>query len=507
MQRVQDQVKKNQQNDITLAAIDLGSNSFHLIIAKIEHNEFRPIERIGEKIQLARGLENGCLNDESIERGLACLKGFKQVIDAVKPDIVRIVGTNTLRAAKNAKTFNKKAQQILGQSIEIIAGREEARLVYLGVAHTLSDDDQSRLVIDIGGGSTEFVIGQRFETKQLESLHMGCVSYSTRFFNDGKITEKRFNSAHQSAMRELLNIRSAFTPKYWNGCIGSSGTFKAINAIIEENRWGSDEISIDHLRKLKSLLLSYTHIDEIDIAGLKENRRSVIVAGLAIALAAFDTLKIKTMRFSSGALREGVIYDTIGRLAHEDVRERTVSALVSRYSLNVEKTHRITERCQHLFTYVDKAWGLSKVDLQHIIWGIELHEIGLAIAHTQFHRHGHYMLANGDLPGFSRIDQDIVALLVRSHRRKVPLTLIKETSIHDPEHILKLVVILRLAILFKYVEQIEDLPVIKAKNKDQTLCIFINKSWQQQNPLIAAELAEEQHYFSNVGFILELKEK
>ena len=227
-----------------LAALDLGSNNFHLIVARVEHGEIRPVERIGEKVQLAAGIDdNGNLSAQAIERGLACLARLKQVLDSLQPGLVRVVATNALRVAKNSRAFTESAEALLGYPVEIIAGREEARLIYLGVAHTLSDDEQSRLVVDIGGGSTEFAIGQHFEPVQLESLHMGCVSYMARFFSDGKITPERFQNAYEAATREVLNIRHAYRQAGWNECIGSAGTLIAVAQVLEQQGWGSGSIA------------------------------------------------------------------------------------------------------------------------------------------------------------------------------------------------------------------------------------------------------------------------
>lgn len=504
MQNVQGQHVNDSEKNPVLAAIDLGSNSFHLIITRIEHHELKPIERIGEKVQLARGLHNGVLDDDAINRGLDCLRRFKQAIDAEQPNLVRIVGTNSLRAAKNARAFTREAKKIFGQSIEIISGLEEARLVYLGVAHTLADDEQARLVIDMGGGSTEFIVGQRFEPKNLESLYMGCVSYSARFFSGGKISDKCFKQAYHAASLELIPIQAQFTQKRWHDCIGSSGTFKAIDAIITANGWSDEGITLEALQTLKATLLSFNTSDDINLPGLKDSRKNLIVAGTAIALAAFEVLGISTMRYSHGALREGVIYDLMGRLEHEDVRERSIAALVTRYGINDSKSARIEEHGLALFKQLKKTWRLNNDAKQQLQWAIRLHEIGLSIAHAQFHRHGEYLIANSDIPGFSKLDQQIVATLVRCHRRKIPLDLVEEMQADGHEYFLKLIIIMRLAILFKYLGDDELLPVIKASSTGEAITLIIDPDWLENHPLMYAELLSQQAYLHSANIELTI---
>ena len=409
-----------------LAAIDLGSNSFHMVVARVEHGEARPVEKLADNVQLAAGLEDGYLDDHSIARGLECLARFRQALEMLKPDAVRVIGTNSLRVAKNARRFRHGAEAILGHPLEIISGREEARLVYLGVAHTLANDS-SRLVVDIGGGSTEFIIGERFEARLLESLHMGCVSYGERYFPGGKITAKGFEQAYLSAYAEVLNIRRDFRNVGWQDAVGSSGTLRAIESVIVANGWAETGISRENLARLRDLVSRHKSVDALSrIAGLSERRRSVFPSGVAITLAFFEALDIDGMRTSAGALREGIIYDTIGRLRHEDVRERSVGALMQRYGVDPQNAAKVEETARYLFEGVRDSWALGEDDLEHLVWGCRLHEIGLAISHSGFHKHGQYLVENSDLPGFSKTEQIELALLVRAHRQKFPVDMIEE---------------------------------------------------------------------------------
>jgi len=356
-----------------LAAIDLGSNSFHLIIAKVEHGEMRPVEALAEKVQLGAGLEDDILSQEAIDRGLDCLSRFAQLLKSVEPERVRAVGTNALRVAHNRQAFTLPARRILGTRVDVIYGREEARLVYLGVAHTLADDVTSRLVIDIGGGSTELIIGERFEPQRLESLQMGCVSYARTCFPGGKITGDNYRQAYENARLLLAPIRHEYHARHWQDCVGSSGTLRAIDALLSQHGWCEAGIDRAGLRKLEKKLLKFKHLDDIELDGLATQRRNVILPGVAIISALFDVLGIDHMRTSSGALREGVIYDLMGRLSHEDVRERTVNALMQRYSVDEDTVRIVERRARVFFTTARKARPLATPDWDLLAWAAHPH--------------------------------------------------------------------------------------------------------------------------------------
>lgn len=489
-----------------LAAVDLGSNSFHLLVAALSHGEMRPLEARGEKVQLAAGLHDGLLDDAAIARGLEALARFRQVLDALAPGTVRVVGTNTLRAAKNARAFIGPAQAILRQPIEIVSGREEARLVYLGVAHSEADDDHARLVVDIGGGSTELIIGERFEARVLESLHMGCVGYQQRFFPTGAITASRFDSASQAAYREVLTVREDFCARGWGDCVGSSGTHIAIAETLWAQGWTRGEITLDGLRRLRRALVDCGHADALgSIAGLKPARYGVFAPGVAIAIAVFEALGIERMHASSGALREGVVYDLIGRLQHEDVRERTVNALFKRSGLPEQHARRVRDVADDLFARVCADWQLRPEHRELLYWAAQLHEIGLTISHSQFHKHGQYIIQNADLPGFSRDQQTMLAILVRAHRRKFPDALLASFDAADRLALTRLCLLLRLAVVFKYVATLEGLPNLEIRTTPRGYRLEFPSGWLQQHPLTQAELRQEQSYLAQAGFRIELR--
>jgi len=474
-----------------LAAIDLGSNSFHLIVAKIDHGEMRPVEALAEKVQLGAGLENGLLSQAAIDRGLECLTRFAQLLESVDPERIRVVGTNALRIADNRRMFTEPARQILRTPVEVIYGAEEARLVYLGVAHTLADDAQSRLVIDIGGGSTECIVGERFEPRKLESLQMGCVSYSRACFVDDALTQTNFQHAYAKACVEVSHIRHNYHAERWAECVGSSGTLKAIEAIVQVNGWSESGITRESLAMLEKHLLAFDTFDSVELEGLSNSRRNVIAAGVAITSALFDMLSIPIMRTSAGALREGVIYDLMGRLSHEDVRERTINALMLRYGADEDNATIVSKRARVLFNVTRTTWQLSRNDWELLDRVARAHEIGMAIAHKHFHRHSAYLLRNADLPGFSQEEQEKLAVLALTQRGKLTSSLLNDIAQSERQTMIRLITIFRLAALFKYVEQLEQLPDFSIHTTADTLTLDFPEGWLDQHPLTARELGIE----------------
>ena len=487
-----------------LAAIDLGSNSFHLIIARVEHGEIRPVQALAEKVQLGAGLEHGVLSPEAIERGLECLSRFAQLLETIAVERIRVVGTHALRAAANRYAFTRAAARILGTRVDVIYGREEARLVYLGVAHTLADDAQARLVIDIGGGSTEFIIGQRFEPLRMESLQMGCVSYAETWFPEGRISAERYRRAYDRARLQVFRIRHAYHASHWEECVGASGTLQAIETILAQNAWCASGIDKNGLSELERRLLQYNSVDDIDVPGLAPARRNVIVPGVAITSALFDVLGITHMRTSKGALREGVIYDLVGRLTHEDVRERSVTALMLRHAVDAATADIVERRARLLYTATRKAWQLTVQDWDLLHWAARTHEIGMSIAHKHFNRHSAYLLRNTDLPGFSQEEQEQLALLALLHRGKLRLELLADVPAAELPRLQYLVCIVRLATCFKYVEQLEQLPDFSILASERALTLEFPEGWLAQHPLTARELECEQEMLGRLDLALSI---
>ncbi len=492
------------QHEPIYAAIDIGSNSFHLIVARLEHGEIRPLHVLAEKVQLGKGLKNHQLADDAVERGLACLERFQQLLASVKPDKIRAVGTNALRQAHNREVFTEPAEDILGIPVDVIYGREEARLVYLGVAHTLADDERSRLVVDIGGGSTEFILGQKFEPKRLESLQLGCVSYSERFFPDGLINKKRFNTAYDQACIEVSHIRRQFKRAHWIEAVGSSGTLQAIELLITAAGWQVEGIDHKSLKRLRKALLKFESVEEIDLEGLNERRRGVITAGVAITQAIFDVLQVEFMRTSSGALREGAIYDLIGRRSHEDVRERTVQAMLQRYAAEITNAESVAAYARQLGFETAKSWNLTEDDIDLLTWAARLHEIGIAISQKHYNRHSAYLVENSDMPGFSQGDQIFISRLLRGHRGKLPSYLFDDIPKSKKQKFARMLVLLRLAVTLKHAEISPVSPEFYAKADGDSLEVNFSHEWRESHPLTIWEVAESISVFKKLGVAVEI---
>ena len=489
-----------------LAAIDLGSNSFHMVVARQAQGEVRVLESLSEKVQLGFGLDrHNRLDDAAQQRALDCLGRFAERITGIPRGNVRVVGTNTLRMARNAMQFIARAEALLGHDIEVVAGREEARLIYLGVAHSLADDAGNRLVVDIGGGSTELIIGERFEAAETESLHMGCVSYGQRFFPEGRITEAAFRKAITAARQEVLSIDANYRRLGWAQAVGASGTVKAIAQVCEENGWSTEGVSLEGLDKARRKAIKAGHADALDLKGLRDDRKPIFASGLAILLGIFEQLDLTHMQFSSGALREGLLYDLLGRFSHEDVRERSIQALMNRHHVERAQAERVWATARAFYDQVAGDWGLDDEQaLDTLRWGALLHELGLAVSHSQFHKHGAYLVSNSDLPGFSRQEQQAVALLVRGHRRKVPLSALADCPEDEQPRWLRLCLILRLACRLHHARNDGPVPVLSLAVDGQAVTLSFPEGWLAEHPLTLADLEQEQEYFQAADYTLTI---
>lgn len=494
----------------TVAAVDLGSNSFHMIIARVVEGGLHTLDRMREMVRLGGGLDaHGNLDHASRMRAIACLERFGQRLSGMPVGSVRAVGTNTLRRAHNSHAFLRQAREALGHPIEIIAGREEARLIYLGVSHSLPDTPDNRLVIDIGGGSTEFIIGEGFESKHRESLAMGCVSYSLRFFPRGELTEVAMHAAETAAFQELRIIQPSYRSIGWRMAVGSSGTINAIQEILTANRWSIEGINLQGLQSLRQSLLTAGSIATANLAGLQPERVPVLPGGVAILIAAFKSLGIERMVVSEGALREGLLYDLMGRLLDEDVRDRTIRALIRRYHVDLSQAKRVERTALALLAQVDTNFGhtLPVDDHRHMLsWAALLHEIGLTIAHSGYHRHGAYLVANSDMPGFSRSEQQFLGALIRGHRRRFPMELFEALPEDYFEVTWRLCVILRLAVLLHHSRSPSMLPeiAIHFKPHKRSLRLSFPEGWMEGNPLTRADLEEETVILKSTGIKLRL---
>jgi len=494
-------------NQKIIAAVDLGSNSFHMIVAQIENDQLQVIDRIKEMVRLGAGLtRKKQLTQESRERALDCLSRFGQRLRDLPSASVRVVGTNTLRQVRDGGKFLQQAQAALGQPIEIIAGREEARLVYLGVAHGLAADNEQgkRLVVDIGGGSTELIIGQGMEAQERESLFMGCVSYSRRFFPKGIITKKAMEAALIAGRLEIRPYQTAYNADKWTQAVGSSGTIKAIREVVQLNQWSDTGISRKSLKKLRQHLIQKGHTDALDLQGLAEDRKPVFIGGVAVLSAVFQALNIEQMRVSDLALREGLLFELVGSIHHHDVRDRTVDTLIHRYSLDEEQGHLVAATAMSLLEQVQKKWQLTtEQNGQMLNWAARLHEVGLAISHGSFHKHGAYILAHADLPGFSRQQQRIIAALIRGHRRTLSKKIFHNLPKETRNNTLQLCIILRLSVLLHRGRSHAAKPELGIRVKKHHIHLTFPEYWLDDHPLTTAELAAEARHLESVNYQLD----
>ncbi len=491
-----------------IAAVDLGSNSFHLAVARLDHDQIRLVTTLSEKVQLAAGLDDkDRLTEEAQTRALLCLARFAQHLQGIEPTHLRVVGTNALRVAKNARAFADRAGQLLGQRVEIIAGREEARLIYLGVSQTLAGQGK-RLVIDIGGGSTEFIIGEKYRPLATESLHMGCVSFTARFFADGQLSPKAIEKAITAARQEVVSIEAAYRQTGWDKVVGSSGTIKAVQQIQQQLGLAADngDITLKGLRELHRQLLKLNHVRDINLPGLKEDRKAIMPAGLAILYGIFEELGIESMEYSDGALREGVLYDMVGRFRHDDIRDHSVQAMLARYHADAAQASRVTQTAQHLFQQAAAQLILNEEEGALLNWAAQVHEIGTAISHTSFHKHGAYLLKHSDMPGFSRQTQERLALLVGTHRRKIKAEHYNEILETGGLTLLRLCAILRLAVLLHHSRSRETPPLLRLRSDGIVFNLQFPKGWLDAHPLSREDFAQEADVFAGIDLKLLVSE-
>jgi exopolyphosphatase / guanosine-5'-triphosphate,3'-diphosphate pyrophosphatase len=489
-----------------IAAVDLGSNSFHMVVARYSHGQLIILDRLREMVRLGAGLdEQGRLTREAIDAALACLERFGQRLQDMKAQGVRVVGTNTLRRARRKGAFLDRARAALGHPIEIISGIEEARLIYLGVAHTMPSEPGRRLVVDIGGGSTEVIIGEGKHAKKLESLYMGCVSMSARYFNDGGITDKRVKRARIAARLELEPVRASFRNFGWDQAVGSSGTIRAVGDVIRARNNGDGAITPVAVESLIDHALRAGDVSKLRLPGLSEERLPVFVGGLAILVEILEAFDIKSMRVADGALREGLLYDMVGRFTDEDARARSVRAMEGRYHVDAAQAERVEASALDFLRQTTTEWQLAEPFAELVLsWAARLHEIGLDVSHSHYHKHGAYLLEHADMPGFPQEEQRILAAVVGAHRRKVNVQ-----SLHDltpPWHIKAeyLIVLLRLAVLLHRGRSATALPKLELHAKGRSLEIVFPKGWLDAHPLTATDLENEIEYLKAGNFRLRV---
>ena len=494
---------KHVSNDI-IAALDLGSNSFHLIVARKTAVDFRVIDKHKETIRLASGFDSsGNLKPEVIKRAIKSLERLGERIRLIPRNSVRIVGTNTLRKAKNAKDLIDTAERIIGHPVDIISGTEEARLIYSGVTKNFNEPNSKYLVVDIGGGSTEIIIGRDEKPLKLNSLHMGCISETLKHFKDGSLSSKSFNSALLSVAQELEPIALSYRDFGWNDVIGSSGTILAVRDIVIKNGWAAENITKESLDVLTEHLLMAGSVKNLSIKGLSEDRREILPGGLAVLKGFFKEMKIDQLRVSQNALREGVLYDLVGRIKNQDIRDRTVKRLIEVYEMDEAQSDRICGSIIFIYSAIKESWDLENFELRrYLVWAGTLSEIGLVVSYSQYHKHGAYLLANLDMPGFSEGEKKILSLLVRSQRRKFPIREFQSFRWDRRARLYKICAILRLALLLHRSRM--DFPIQRCtfKASGNVLEVRFPLGWLESHPLTVTDLLSEKDYLKAIGITL-----
>ncbi|PHM50061.1 exopolyphosphatase [Xenorhabdus miraniensis] len=494
-----------------IATIDLGSNSFHMVIARIVNGALQVIGRLKKRVYLADGLNSkNELSEEAIQRGLSCLSLFAERLQGFSADNVCLVGTHSLREATNAQEFLKRAKEILPYPIEIISGHEEARLIFMGVEHTQPEKGR-KLVIDIGGGSTELVIGEDFEPLLIESRRMGCVSFARQFFPDGVISEHNFRKARLQAAQKLENLVWQFRTKGWDFALGASGTIKAIHELLVELGEKDGLITPERLNMLVKRVLKHKNFDSLDLPGLSDDRKRTFVPGLSILCGIFDALPIQELRLSQGALREGVLYEMEDRFRHQDIRQRTAKSLAEHYNIDREQADRVWNTAKNLYDqWVEQNPKRVHPQLESILlWAAMLHEVGLSINLSGLQRHSAYILQHTDLPGFNQEQQSLLATLVRYHRKAIKVHEHPRFYLFKKKQYLPMLKILRLATLLNNQRQSTTTPeTLRLETDHGHWTLYLPANYLTQNALVQLDLEKEQEYWRDVtGWNLHIKEE
>ena len=489
----------------TLAAVDLGSNSFHLAVGRVVDGQIYPLDSIKETVRLGAGLGPDKRVDAATqERALAALQRFSERLAGMPRESVRVVGTNTLRVAKNADEFLQRAEEVIGFPIEVISGREEARLIYSGVVHSLPLNDRNRLVVDIGGGSTEFIIGVKLKPKVMESLYMGCVSWTRRFFPDGRIDKKSMKAAELAAREQVQTIVSRFEKTGWKEAVGASGSARSLSEAMVASGRAERGITADGLEWLREEVLAAGEIRKLALPGLREDRLPVFAGGLAIMSAVFTELGLGQMTMAEGALRQGVLWDLLGRVHHRDIREVTVEQFVRRYHVDQVQSHRVGALGREFYHQLEPVRDEKGANAEIFLdWAARLHEIGISISQGAYHKHTAYILANADMPGFSRQEQGWLSNLVLAQRGRLSKM---RAAFDDDASLATLALCLRLAVIFYRSRRTLRLPRLQLERRAKGFRLEVDGDWLAKNTLVAIALEAERDEWSSVGLGFEALE-
>jgi len=492
-----------------MAAVDLGSNSFHMVVARLHHGQFAIVDRLKEMVRLAAGLQdNGELDAESQSRAFTCLHRFGERLRDMRAGTVRVVGTNTLRKARSPRAFLERAEAALGHPVDVITGIEEARLIYSGVAHHSPASDGLRLVIDIGGGSTEFIIGTGLEPQYLESISLGCVRLTRTAFGDGRYSDEHFEAARMATRLALSPFAAVYRRVGWNSVIGSSGTIRAAGRIAHALGLSDGTLTPEAVEEIIRRVVAAGTLSRLDLPGLSAERAPVFAGGIALLSGVMSSFGIEDMTVSDGALREGLLYEMLGTAHHADVHLRTVRAFEGRFHVDQVQADRVEAAVLSMFDALQDDWQLDDPRCRALLrWAARLHEIGLDIAHSRYHLHGGYLLENADMPGFVRIEQQILAVLVNFHRRKLEYLSVDNFSEKWQPRLRYMIVLLRLAVLLNRTRSPVEMPEIRFEAGSNSLRLTFPAGWLEENALSAASLAEERALLDGIGFRLRIADQ
>lgn len=496
---------EDEQTDRFLAALDIGSNSFHFVYARQATDTLQILHTEKYRVKLADGLdEDDILSDEAIARGVGALTNLLSSTENLTSENIRVVATYTLRQAKNANKFLAEAKKVFPFDIEIISGHEEARLIYQGVAHN-TNASKRQLVVDIGGGSTECVIGEQLDVKTLVSLNMGCVSYQKQFFSDDNITKAQFNRAIIAAKFEIEAIVKRFKKKGWQVAVGTSGTIKALYRIINVEQELNKPITLKRLQKLKKQFIQAETVSQLDIAGLKENRREVICSGLAILIALFEMLDIEEMHFCTDSLREGVLYQQLDMLNYQDIRQRAINSLGARFNVDQNHAENVASLANAFFDELSLTVKFPSGNYKKLLnWACEIHELGIDINPSSHHKHGEYIINNADLSGFTQEQQQALSWLVGNQRKKPSSPELLTWYNLNSDYLLLVVTVLRLSVLLNQQRQLNELPPFSMQFSNDELRLQCDKQWLLERPLVDVALFNEQQNLAKSGISLRV---
>lgn len=491
-----------------LAAVDLGSNSFHMVVARLSHGQPKVIDRLREMVRLAGGLDaDRKLDPERQEIALASLARFGERLRDIRADSVRVVGTNTLRMVGQHSDFVRKAGEAIGHPVEIISGIEEARLIYQGVFYSSPSVSGRLIVVDIGGGSTEIILGQGIDADTMESLGIGCVGVSQRAFPTGKLSKRRFRKARLYASLELEPVQEFFRRVEPERVSGASGTIRVAHTVLSELAGEPKTITVAGLQELIERMVAAGHVDKIRLPGLSAQRAPVFAGGVAILIEIMSSLGLEQMHVADGALREGLLYDMVGRLANEDARDRTVRSMEGRFNIDERQADRVEKTSLMLLQQVATDWSLNvEIYAQMLSWAARLHEVGLHIAHSGYNRHGAYLLEHADMPGFPTVEQRVLARLVGEHRGRLDRQTFAEIPDDWVQPARRLTVLLRLAVLFNRSRTDAPLSEIACIGNSRKFSLTLPGDQRADNPLTWADFEREQGFLDGAGIKMKLVE-